>query len=245
MLCPPLSSSLTMFFFKLGPGTIALFFVLAPGARVYIACRDVLKGESAASEIRADTKNHQVLVRKLDLSDTRSIRAFAESFLSGEALVGRAGSWVWERGSARDHLWPLDQNHHQADWAGSATWTSRTGNWQKGWTSWAGSLSSFCLKWECGGVSSLSGLAPGHWGVALMLLSFSILKINLLWPQALGEFVLLPKFFCILENDQLLPRTVKSLRDRDHVCPVSPLHTLCPESILCTHVLNEWMGSSN
>ncbi|KAG3261245.1 retinol dehydrogenase 12 isoform X1 [Ictidomys tridecemlineatus] len=53
------------------------------GARVYIACRDVLKGESAASDIRADTKNSQVLVRKLDLSDTKSIRAFAEGFLAG------------------------------------------------------------------------------------------------------------------------------------------------------------------
>ncbi|EGV91863.1 Retinol dehydrogenase 12 [Cricetulus griseus] len=57
------------------------------GARVYIACRDVLKGESAASEIRADTKNSQVLVRKLDLSDTKSIRAFAEGFLAGHFLL--------------------------------------------------------------------------------------------------------------------------------------------------------------
>ncbi|KAM5177289.1 retinol dehydrogenase 12 isoform 2-T2 [Callospermophilus lateralis] len=56
------------------------------GARVYIACRDVLKGESAASDIRADTKNSQVLVRKLDLSDTKSIRAFAEGFLAGVML---------------------------------------------------------------------------------------------------------------------------------------------------------------
>lgn len=60
---------------------------LAQGARVYIACRDVLKGESAASEIRADTKNSQVLVRKLDLSDTKSIRAFAEGFLAGKVPV--------------------------------------------------------------------------------------------------------------------------------------------------------------
>ncbi|XP_009004465.1 retinol dehydrogenase 12 isoform X1 [Callithrix jacchus] len=65
------------------------------GARVYIACRDVLKGESAASEIRADTKNSQVLVRKLDLSDTKSIRAFAEGFLAEEkqlhVLINNAG----------------------------------------------------------------------------------------------------------------------------------------------------------
>ncbi|ELK32550.1 Retinol dehydrogenase 12 [Myotis davidii] len=64
-------------------------------ARVYIACRDVLKGESAASEIRADTKNSQVLVRKLDLSDTKSIRAFAEGFLAEEKqlhiLINNAG----------------------------------------------------------------------------------------------------------------------------------------------------------
>ncbi|KAF5922840.1 hypothetical protein HPG69_013185 [Diceros bicornis minor] len=68
---------------------------LTGGARVYIACRDVLKGESAASEIRADTKNSQVLVRKLDLSDTRSIRAFAEGFLAEEKqlhiLINNAG----------------------------------------------------------------------------------------------------------------------------------------------------------
>lgn len=69
-------------------GTYSPVFAMAPGARVYIACRDVLKGESAASEIRADTKNSQVLVRKLDLSDTKSIRAFVEGFLAGEAPVG-------------------------------------------------------------------------------------------------------------------------------------------------------------
>ncbi|XP_015986832.2 retinol dehydrogenase 12 isoform X1 [Rousettus aegyptiacus] len=57
------------------------------GARIYMACRDTQKGESAASEIRADTKNSQVLVRKLDLSDTKSIRAFAEGFLAGHFLL--------------------------------------------------------------------------------------------------------------------------------------------------------------
>ncbi|XP_068933895.1 retinol dehydrogenase 12 isoform X4 [Petaurus breviceps papuanus] len=65
------------------------------GARVYIACRDILKGESAASEIRAATKNQQVFVRKLDLSDTKSIRAFAQGFLTDEKqlhiLINNAG----------------------------------------------------------------------------------------------------------------------------------------------------------
>nr|XP_008506091.1 PREDICTED: retinol dehydrogenase 12 [Equus przewalskii] len=76
------------------------------GARVYIACRDVLKGESAASEIRADTKNSQVLVRKLDLSDTRSIRAFAEGFLAEEKqlhiLINNAGVMMFSHSKTTD-----------------------------------------------------------------------------------------------------------------------------------------------
>lgn len=68
------------------------------GARVYMACRDIQKGESAASEIRAETKNSQVLVRKLDLSDTKSIRAFAEGFLAEEKqlhiLINNAGVFM-------------------------------------------------------------------------------------------------------------------------------------------------------
>nr|KAF6486991.1 retinol dehydrogenase 12 [Rousettus aegyptiacus] len=66
--------------------------------RIYMACRDTQKGESAASEIRADTKNSQVLVRKLDLSDTKSIRAFAEGFLAEEKqlhiLINNAGVFM-------------------------------------------------------------------------------------------------------------------------------------------------------
>lgn len=90
MLCPVVAS-LQSSFSALGLNALpSLHF--APGARVYIACRDVLKGESAASEIRADTKNSQVLVRKLDLSDTKSIRAFAEGFLAGKVPVSRQKS---------------------------------------------------------------------------------------------------------------------------------------------------------
>ena len=53
------------------------------GARVYLACRDVQKGELVAREIQMMTGNQQVLVRKLDLADTKSIRAFAKRFLEG------------------------------------------------------------------------------------------------------------------------------------------------------------------
>ncbi|XP_007184404.1 retinol dehydrogenase 11 isoform X3 [Balaenoptera acutorostrata] len=65
------------------------------GARVYLACRDVQKGELVAREIQIMTGNQQVLVRKLDLADTKSIRAFAKDFLAEEKhlhiLINNAG----------------------------------------------------------------------------------------------------------------------------------------------------------
>ncbi|XP_054017588.1 retinol dehydrogenase 12-like isoform X1 [Dryobates pubescens] len=65
------------------------------GARVIIACRDIVKAEAAASEIRADTGNQEVIVKKLDLADTKSIREFAEKFLAEEKelhiLINNAG----------------------------------------------------------------------------------------------------------------------------------------------------------
>ncbi|XP_006884818.1 PREDICTED: retinol dehydrogenase 11 [Elephantulus edwardii] len=65
------------------------------GARVYLACRDMQKAELVAKEIQTKTGNKQVLARKLDLADTKSIRAFAENFLAEEKqlhiLVNNAG----------------------------------------------------------------------------------------------------------------------------------------------------------
>ncbi|XP_009281823.1 PREDICTED: retinol dehydrogenase 12 [Aptenodytes forsteri] len=65
------------------------------GARVVVACRDIAKAEAAASEIRAETGNQQVIVKKLDLADTKSIREFAERFLAEEKelhiLINNAG----------------------------------------------------------------------------------------------------------------------------------------------------------
>ncbi|XP_030071388.1 retinol dehydrogenase 12 isoform X2 [Microcaecilia unicolor] len=65
------------------------------GARVIVACRDILKGEAAACEIRATTGNEQVVVRKLDLADTKSIKEFAEKIQQEEKqihiLINNAG----------------------------------------------------------------------------------------------------------------------------------------------------------
>ena len=63
---------------------------LLAGARVIIACRDIAKAEAAASEIRAETGNQQVIVKKLDLADTKSIREFAEKFLAGIQSLGHS-----------------------------------------------------------------------------------------------------------------------------------------------------------
>ncbi|NXL45122.1 RDH12 dehydrogenase, partial [Podilymbus podiceps] len=68
---------------------------LARRGKVIAACRDVAKAEAAASEIRAETGNQQVIVKKLDLADTKSIREFAEKFLAEEKelhiLINNAG----------------------------------------------------------------------------------------------------------------------------------------------------------
>ncbi|NXS40849.1 RDH12 dehydrogenase, partial [Balaeniceps rex] len=68
---------------------------LAQRGKVIVACRDIAKAEAAASEIRAETGNQQVIVKKLDLADTQSIREFAEKFLAEEKelhiLINNAG----------------------------------------------------------------------------------------------------------------------------------------------------------
>lgn len=68
------------------------------GARVILACRDMTKGEAAACEIRNNTGNQQVVVKKLDLADTKSIREFAENLLKEEKelhiLINNAGVMI-------------------------------------------------------------------------------------------------------------------------------------------------------
>lgn len=52
-----------------------------------MACRDLERAEEARTEILEDTGNENVVIRKLDLSDTQSIRAFAEVINKGRCLL--------------------------------------------------------------------------------------------------------------------------------------------------------------
>lgn len=68
------------------------------GARVVMACRDLIRAESAAEEIRTSTGNGNVVVRHLDLASLHSIRQFTKEFLDTEErldiLVNNAGELV-------------------------------------------------------------------------------------------------------------------------------------------------------
>lgn len=48
-----------------------------------MACRDLEKAEAAREELMQDSGNQNIVVKKLDLSDTKSIRAFAELINKG------------------------------------------------------------------------------------------------------------------------------------------------------------------
>ncbi len=65
------------------------------GDRIILAVRNVQKGEEAATTIRQDYKEANVEVMKLDLSDLKSVRAFAsdftERFSSLDLLINNAG----------------------------------------------------------------------------------------------------------------------------------------------------------
>ncbi|XP_028822032.1 retinol dehydrogenase 12 isoform X1 [Denticeps clupeoides] len=74
------------------------------GGRVIMACRDLERGEEARREVAENGGHQNVVVRKLDLSDAKSIRAFAEQVIRGTALSSTCGP-RWP--TAADVLHPL------------------------------------------------------------------------------------------------------------------------------------------
>ncbi|XP_026093379.1 retinol dehydrogenase 12 [Carassius auratus] len=57
------------------------------GARVIMACRDLEKAEEARKELMEDSGNQNIVANRLDLSDTKSIREFAELINKEEKQV--------------------------------------------------------------------------------------------------------------------------------------------------------------
>ncbi|XP_041963578.1 retinol dehydrogenase 12 [Alosa sapidissima] len=77
------------------------------GARVVMACRDLIRGERTAEYIRTSTGNGNVVVRHLDLASLYSVRQFSKEFIATEErldiLINNAGvmmcpKWVTEDG---------------------------------------------------------------------------------------------------------------------------------------------------
>lgn len=56
-------------------------------ARVIMACRDLQKAELAAKDIRAQSGNGEVIVRKLDLASLKSVREFADRICREEVCI--------------------------------------------------------------------------------------------------------------------------------------------------------------
>lgn len=54
------------------------------GAKVILACRDLEKAESAASEIRREAGNLNVMPKYCDLASLKSVRNFADDILTSE-----------------------------------------------------------------------------------------------------------------------------------------------------------------
>jgi NAD(P)-dependent dehydrogenase (short-subunit alcohol dehydrogenase family) len=69
-----------------GLGEVTARQLAARGATVVLACRDTAKGEAAAARMTGD-----VTVRRLDLADLASVRAFADATGRLDVLVNNAG----------------------------------------------------------------------------------------------------------------------------------------------------------
>ncbi len=65
------------------------------GARVVMACRDLIRAEKAAEHIRRSTGNGNVVIRHLNLASLYSVREFAKEFTATEErldiLINNAG----------------------------------------------------------------------------------------------------------------------------------------------------------
>uniref|UniRef100_A0A8C6SYR2 Retinol dehydrogenase 12, like n=1 Tax=Neogobius melanostomus TaxID=47308 RepID=A0A8C6SYR2_9GOBI len=88
-----------------GIGKEAAIDLAKRGARVIMACRDMERGQAALKEVVESSANENVACMKLDLSDTKSIREFADNINKEEKLnilLNNAGVMVCPYGKTAD-----------------------------------------------------------------------------------------------------------------------------------------------
>ncbi|XP_028289197.1 retinol dehydrogenase 12, like [Parambassis ranga] len=89
-----------------GIGKEAAIDLAKRGAKIIIACRDMEKAQAAVKEITESSGSSTVSCMKLDLSDSKSIREFAEAINRDEAklniLINNAGVMVCPYGKTAD-----------------------------------------------------------------------------------------------------------------------------------------------
>ena len=80
--------------------------LLAKGATVVLACRDLAKGEKARAELVADTGNQAATVMRLDLANVPRMRNFVTAFEAKfprlDVLIHNAGVWPRTRRKSED-----------------------------------------------------------------------------------------------------------------------------------------------
>ncbi|XP_077466779.1 dehydrogenase/reductase SDR family member 13b.1 [Stigmatopora argus] len=76
------------------------------GARVILACRSKQRGVAALADVKKESGSNQVVFMQLDLGNLKSVRSFAETFLTSEPrldiLINNAG--VYMHGRTKDGL---------------------------------------------------------------------------------------------------------------------------------------------
>ena len=91
-----------------GIGREAATRLASLGAHVVLACRDTVRGEQVADDIRARTGKDLATVMQLDTSDANSIRAFSEVYRSAygslDVLVNNAGVVLATRDTSVDGI---------------------------------------------------------------------------------------------------------------------------------------------
>ncbi|XP_063063035.1 retinol dehydrogenase 12, like isoform X2 [Engraulis encrasicolus] len=89
-----------------GIGKEAAIDLAKRGARIIMACRDMEKANAALKDVTEASGSQNIVVKKLDLSDTKSIREFAELINKEESqlniLINNAGVMVCPYGKTAD-----------------------------------------------------------------------------------------------------------------------------------------------